>query len=667
MYKYDDEIRRTDLALRCGYPELETVIYKIGPFQYVIHCTDFQGDFMALSKEFNDEIRPIAAPVVLSQTEPAEFEIKLPPVLLDNPVDGFRASVSTEPEVRNLVEARFPDMEIISIVHHPGSDYSVDIMVSHDTSCESVKEMQDFLLMVLGTDAIHIVKSDAAATINRVQEDMSKNASDSILENTQENTSEHTDKKPEKNGRADMAEVLLKMLETRQLSFHKELSFSAPEADYWFSNAEAIYQNRIKRSEIPFYRAKQKNCFMDCSVYNHMDIRKALFLYETVYIGMPVEKHLDTFLQSQRMTGKELVELIDMGKVVLVLTNTERRYDKKLLNEAYGTNPLGVIGRRGVNVLVASYLSELEKRYVKNYPGIYETARDVYREARSTGNRQLLQLADSMSFPLRAKAQSFGYLNTDGLLSLSAYGVNTILQDTLGEQLDRDKKDMLDLCMSAWAGSIHLSMALNAAYFPFKEQNPLDRRIVSDFYTADIMEHMLSFYWYNDGQSAVIQQSRNMEGLEQLELFECEKSLSAVDVARSADEWNTPMLFGEILKGIAKLPLEQQNEKIREYNHLLLEVSKQSDRSSVTDLIMTGIGFVPVNDTVSFLADTFDLLRNMVADRKPIKEYREKRNLKWKMEQAEKREIDQQAVDDVYVLDKVYRVARLQQRESSVK
>lgn len=645
MYKYDDEIRRTDFALRCQYPELETAVYKIGPFQYVIHCKEFQGDFKALSKEFHDEIRPIAAPVELSQTEPAEFETKLPPVLLDNPVDGFRACVSTEPEIRNMVEARFPEVEIISIVHHPGADYYVDITVGCHTAHEDMKEMHDFLIKVLGTDSIHMIKCDHVSP----------------------NTHKNSEKSGQTEDRPDKMGAFLKMLDDQRLGFDKELSFSAPEADYWFSNAEAIYQNRMKRTEIPFYRAEQKNCFMDCSVYNHMDIRKALFLYETVYIGMPVEKYLDAFLQSQRMTGKELVELIDMGKVVLVLTNTERRYDRKLLNEAYGINPLGVIGRRGVNVLAASYFSELEKRYIKNYPGIYETARDVYREARSTGNRQLLQLADSMSFPLRAKAQSFGYLNKDGLFSLSAYGVNTILQDTLGERLDRDKKDMLDFCMSMWAGPIHLAMALNAAYFPFKEQNPADNRIISDFYTADIMEHMLSFYWYDDEQSDFIRKSRNTEGLEQLELFECEKSLSVVDVAKSADEWNTPMLFGEILKGIAKLPLEKQNEKIREYNHLLLEISKQPDPGSVMDLIMTGIGFVPLNDTVSFLADTFDLLRNAAADRKPIKEYKEKRNLKWKMEQAEKREFDRQSVDDVYILDKVYRVARLRQREISEK
>ena len=109
---------------------------------------------------------------------------------------------------------------------------------------------------------------------------------------------------------------------------------------------------------------------MDCSVSEGLDIRNALFLYDTVYLGMPMEKYLDSFLSYQRMTRKELIELVDMGKVVIVLIGAEKRYDAALLNEAYQATSLGVVGRRGANILMASYFSDLEKRYAGHFPGM---------------------------------------------------------------------------------------------------------------------------------------------------------------------------------------------------------------------------------------------------------------------------------------------------------
>lgn len=635
MYNCENEVRRTDLELRCAYPELETVIYKINSVEYVIHCMEFQGDFIKLSKEFNHEIRPIASPAKLAESAPLDYEKKLQPISFENPVDEFCASVVTEAEVRGLVEAKFYDVEIVRIIHHPGMNYSVDITVGSGTTDEKIREMKKFLGPVLGTDSIYISKSDLKSMEGDPEEQVS-----------------------------ETHDPLFRILEVRGLGYHKDLSCSAAEADYWFSNAEAIYENRITRAKIPFYRAEQKNCFMDCSLQSNFDIRKALFLYETVYIGMPLENHLDLFLQNQRMTKKELVELIDMGKVVLVLTNLESRYDKKLLNEAYSVNPLGVLGRRGVNVLVASYFSELEKRYMQNYPEMYKISKELYRQGRTVDDKKLLYMADMISFPLRAKAKSFRYLNTEGLFSLSAYGVNTVITSALDIGLDEEKKDWLDLFISSGAELLHLAMAINATYFPIRWQNCSKDYLSPDFQIVDIMEKLLSMYWYGEDQISFIQQSRDIKGMDLLELFECEKSLSVRDVANSADEWNTPLLFGQILDGIAKLPLEKQNEKIREYNHLLLEISKQPDRNSATDMIMTGISFVPMSEKASIAANVFDILRSILSERKPIRECKDKRNLKWKIEKAEKRKLDQQSIDEIYLLDKIYRVARLQQRNT---
>lgn len=54
------------------------------------------------------------------------------------------------------------------------------------------------------------------------------------------------------------------------------------------------------------------------------------------------------------MTISELIELVDMGKIILFLPNLENRYDKNLLLEVYKCNPTAIVGRRGINTLLAS-------------------------------------------------------------------------------------------------------------------------------------------------------------------------------------------------------------------------------------------------------------------------------------------------------------------------
>lgn len=629
MYYADDEIRRTDLELRCWYPELETEIYKKGMFCYEIRCVDYAGDFELLRKTFEQKIRKLASPVTLSQARPVEYEEKLEQIPFENPVQGFRASVSTKPEVRAFVEAKYSDVELIDIVHHPGADYTVDIFVGNKTDPETMKEMESFLKQVLGTDTIRVQKKE--------RKEVSKE-----LENEKESV---------------VLDPFIPFLDNNSLGYHRELAYSAEEADYWFSNAEAIYGNQISRSDLPYFRDGQKNFFMDCSVSEDLDIRNALFLYDTVYLGMPMEKYLDSFLSYQRMTRKELIELVDMGKVVIVLTGAEKRYDAALLNEAYQATSLGVVGRRGANILMASYFSDLEKRYAGHFPGIYDCAKEMYRFSRKNQDNNLLMTADLISFPLRAKARSFEYLNKDGLLSLTAFGANTMLQEMLTDSL-KETGD-LDLFLGAYAGPLHLSMALNASYFPVSMLKEQGKNPGTDMCLAAIMEQMLSFYWYNKDQFAYLQESRNTKDLDQLKLFECEPSLSVLDVARSADDWHTPDLFGKILESIARLPVKKQNEKIREYNHLLFELAKLPSGTSVIDMIMTGAGYLPLPDGASTAMNVLDILRKVVSGQEDVKELAEKKELKKKLKKIDRKETSSEMVEDIYLLDKIYRVARL--------
>lgn len=638
MYLYDDEVRRADLNLRIQYPELNTEIYKKDVWEYIIFCRGYAGDFEKLKKEFDYSIRMAACPVRLSREKPLCYLEMIQPISMDNPVAEFRASVFTENDVKNFVESRFPDVEIKKITHKPGAAYSVDLIVGIETPEERMKEIERILSRCLSTDALKVYRDETGRTAESAQEEESDT---------------------QKAGSCAGAAA------KRSLSFHRDMQWESEEADYWFTHAEEIYINEHtdrfddNRRKIPYFRAEQKNCFMDCSVFDApLDIRQILVLYDTIYLGMPGKKGQDRFFQGQDMTPKELMTLISMGKVVLVITGEETDYDVKFLNEVYRENPLGIIGRRAANTLVAAYFSELQWRYTKNYPDIYECTRELYRIGHKEENRSLVALADAVIYPIRAKAESFNYLNTDGLMSLPIFGVNRVYESVFREQISKKENDNLMLNFMVSAYPIHLAEALNAAYIPCRKK--IGKEIYSDFYLAEMQESLLMRYWYCDFQIEKIKGSRLTQGLDQLELFEAEKGLSVIDIAESADQWNTPYSFGTIIQGLSDLPVEKQNEKIREYNHLLLEIAKQPDKKSVMEMMLAGAGYIPAGDILSTCVDLINLMLEFADAREYMKSYREKKQYEKKLKKVKGNAADKKALlEDVYVLDKIHRVVRL--------
>lgn len=643
MYIYDDEVRRADFKLRIQYPELDTEIYKESGIKYSIYCQSYEGDFEALKKEFKDSIRMISCPVGLTRERPVHYMEILQPISMDNPVSEFRASVFTESDVKNFVESRFSDVEIKKIRHNAGPMYSVDITVGADTSVERMEDIKKVLAACLSTDKVRIQCDETGQALNQEQKETS--AQEEALHSAE-------------------VRFFIDMMESVSLSFHKNLLWAADEADYWFSHAEEIYlnahgqPNMDNRIKIPYFRDGQKNCFMDCTVYGtYMDIRQALVLYDTVYIGMPRKDVQDRFFQLQQMTKAELLALVSMGKVVLIVTGLESHYDAEFLNAVYKEAPLGVIGRRAANTLVAAYISEMQWRYTKNYPDIYEYTRDLYRVGHKEGNQRLIALADAAAYPLKAKAQSFEYLNTHGLMNLSIFGVNTVYESILKEDLSEEGREDLMFRFMTDAYPIHLAEALNATYIPYRHRQ--GEKVYSDFYVADLQESLLMQYWYCDFQIGHIKTGRLKQGVEQLKLFETTKGLSVLDIAQRADKYNTPDAFGDIIQSLSRLPLEKQNEKIREYNHLVLEISEQPDKSSFAEMMLTGAGYVPMGDALAGCVNAIGLMSKFANSREYMREYKEKQQYKRKLKSIEGVSVDDDLLNDIYLLDKIYKVARL--------
>ena len=112
----------------------------------------------------------------------------------------------------------------------------------------------------------------------------------------------------------------------------------------------------------------------ECVCFPVINLRSLLLLYDTVYLALPIENFLDEFLEMQGMKKKELVQLVSMGKVVLLLGNDETRYDRQVILDAYKESPDSVIGRRAMNAMMIAQLVEMKNQYAANYPMAYEMA-----------------------------------------------------------------------------------------------------------------------------------------------------------------------------------------------------------------------------------------------------------------------------------------------------
>jgi len=92
---------------------------------------------------------------------------------------------------------------------------------------------------------------------------------------------------------------------------------------------------------------------------------------------------------------------------------------------------------------------------------------------------------EMLVWPIKARRNSFNSVHASHSLIAPGYGIHHTVQDRVNKMVNKD----LSLEFMMTSSSIHLSNALNATYFPFKEPNGF-----SDYYFANVMGTMLNFY-----------------------------------------------------------------------------------------------------------------------------------------------------------------------------
>lgn len=632
MLKQEGTVKRTDLELRIKYIGLITEIYQIEPYKFMIYCTNYSGNFEELIKDFNYTIRQVGTNVVLTNKRPTVYLKEIESIPLSNVVDGFKATCVTHSDLCNFIQSKFHDIDITNIkIPQTGIGFEILIKVSEETDESEIEKMHQYLLTAdLGTDKITIVP-DPCPLQCQVKNEVPNNEKLLQVENIHK---------------------------VMHLGLIKELPFTITEADFWFEHAEDIYTGKMTRKDIYFYQAGSLKCFLDFSVFDNINLRNVLLLYDTVYIALPIENYLVHFLEQQHMTVSELIELVDMGKVILVLPNLETRYDKNLLLQAYKCNPCAVVGRRGLNALLATHLTETKIQYEKRFPGIYELASEIYLQGIEQENLNLQNIASILAWPITAMANSFGFLNQKSPMSVSNFGINTVIIENI-KSIDIQDKISFEFIVNAL--SIHIAAALQSTYFPFRQSGEGDKEY-SDQVVSNIMGDFLKMYWYDAATLQNIKSTYDQNNMENnyLKLFECKHNIKITKVASLADEYYTPQGFRDLLLRLESMDEVLRKNKIKEYNDVLFEVAKISSIQSkdYIKLMLGGAGFLPIGYPLSVVLSLIGIIKDKVDASESLQKEKGMKLISRCIKNSGIK-AENQFIEDIYLLDKISRVAIL--------
>ena len=229
---------------------------------------------------------------------------------------------------------------------------------------------------------------------------------------------------------------------------------------------------------------------------------------------------MDEFLEMQGMKKKELIQLVSMGKVVLLLGNDETRYDRQVILDAYKESPDSVIGRRAMNAMMIAQLVEMKNQYAANYPMAYEMASQLAKYGNQKQDEVALHISELLAWPYRVVGESFGILQNSSPMAVSNFGINQLAYNFFREH---DQKSAIEFEFISKAESAHLAMALDATYFPFRAEN--DNKIYTDEAETSMMEGMMKVYWYAPEQVKRMQSIWNTNYTERnmLEFFDTKR------------------------------------------------------------------------------------------------------------------------------------------------
>lgn len=597
-------IKRADLKLRTKYYGIKTKIYLIEYRHYAIQILNYLDMYDEIKKDFNYSIRCMGDWVDLIKNEPSNIIEEVPP--LSNIAHNNEGLFLTNETFQCLMISKFPNVTLLNIEIVHTINVKVIITVGNDTTDADIESLKRFVFELRnGFSDVIVQKSDVGQP----------------LSNTKVNLA-CTDKRFE---------------------------FSKTDSSFWFDNVEKIYSGEIDRKQLRFFDGSTTKCYMDFSVWENenMNIRSNALLYDTIYLSFPLADHMDTFLAQQHLSVADLEELVSRNKLVILLPNSESRYDAKTIERLYQVNKNSVVSKRGINALMAMFYCELENNYLLFWQENKDALEYLCKECIKSTDPKAKIIYDWLMWPIVAKQESYELFTSYSPLKMPSIGANTLF-DAIQKNAEKPNHS-LDFELTANSNAIHIATALKATYFPFAVKGR-DGIAYSDVTVANILGNILNAYQHSSVEEynsiktygEILEKERTT-----IYLLKSDNSVSMKNILDYAQRYKTSQTLRQIISDLSKLDEAQRNARITEYNNQIAEIGKERfGAANISNYVLGAAGFFPV---VGYIASAISILIQAVKD------------LGIHRHSVEKRIIDGKATikDDVYLLDKLSRVAKI--------
>ena len=384
--------------------------------------------------------------------------------------------------------------------------------------------------------------------------------------------------------------------------------FSERDEALWYDNVNEIFAGNFKKNDLYFYDSKEYSCYVDYSSFNNIDIRNHLFLFQVVYITLPYEKNIKSWLSERDIKVDEFFELVKRNRIKIILTQPEYRYDIGFINEIYNLNPNSVISRRALATLQQIDIVDISDNYLFNDIKIINELKNFCNILGEVMKINPGFIYEMLVWPIKARRTSFERLNTSGLFGLPSFGVNTAVEKSISNSANKD----LSFEFNISASSIHLANALNATYFPFKSTDGF-----SDHFFANLMGEFLNFYknaTIKSFKSLIDNKDKVNSGIlpiEPVEIFKVNDYDSITELEKYISKDVIYPKNKKLIEYLSELPDNQRKEKIIQYNNAVQEnINNGNKNNGVIDLgeniLVDNIG---VMSELGYLGTVFSLLK----------------------------------------------------------
>ena len=597
-------IKRADLKLRTKYYGIKTKIYLIEHRHYVIQILNFLDMYDEIKKDFECSIRRIGDWVDLVKNEPSNIIEEVPP--LSNIAHNNEGLFLTNETFQCLLISKFPDITLLKIEIQHGINLKVIITVGINTTVSEIEKLKNFIF------------------------ELRNGFSDVIVQKSEFG-------KPLFN-----ANVQLACTDNR-------FEFSKTDSSFWFDNVEKIYSGEIDKRQLRFFDDSTTKCYMDFSVWENenMNIRSNALLYDTIYLSFPLADHMETFLAQQHLSVADLEELVSRNKLVILLPNSESRYDTKTIERLYQVNKNCVVSKRGINALMAMFYCELENNYLLFWQENKDALEYLCKECIKSTDSKVKIIYDWLIWPIVAKQESYDLFTSYSPLTIPSIGANTLF-DTIQKVAEKPNPN-LDFELTVNSSAIHIATALKATYFPFAVKGS-DGIAYSDVTVANIIGDILNAYQYTGNkQHFSIQKCGEILEKERtaIYLLKSDNAVSMKNILDYSQKYKTSQTLKQIISDLSKLDESQRIARVTEYNNQIAEIGKEHiGVGNISNYLLGAAGFVPV---VGYFASGISILVQAFKD------------LGIHRHSVEKRIIGGKATieDEVYLLDKLSRVAKI--------